>query len=275
MGDEHETRRATHVASRVLSYDVPGVRRHALWLLALVATTSGDAAAARAHLCGMGEAKRLSLLPLSPVDVTDEVHLARIALATGDDELAAAARASADARASLNPGVASIAGTAAHVRGLIDDDLAELGAAIKHFQGGPRPIALASSLEDRGVALLSRGNHDEAVAGFGRALELYAQTRASRDETRVRRRLRELGVRRRLVSPKRPETGWAGLTHSELEVVRLVAEGMTNRQVARQLYVSPHTVNAHLRHAFSKLDINSRVQLAHLAIEHRAVTSPN
>jgi DNA-binding CsgD family transcriptional regulator len=48
---------------------------------------------------------------------------------------------------------------------------------------------------------------------------------------------------------------------------------MTNRQVASQLYVSPHTVNAHLRHAFSKLDINSRVELAHLAIEHGAVAS--
>jgi DNA-binding CsgD family transcriptional regulator len=275
MGNERETRRATHVASRLLSYEVPGVRRHALWLLAVVAMASGDVGAAWAHLCGMGEAERLSLLPLSPVDVTDEVHLARIALAAGDDELAAAARASADRRASLNPGVASIAGTAAHVRGLIDGDLAELGAAIKHFQRGARPIALASSLEDGGVALLARGNGDEAVASLGRALELYAETRASRDETRVRGRLRELGVRRRLVSPKRPETGWAGLTHSELKVVRLVAEGMTNRQVARQLYVSPHTVNAHLRHAFSKLDINSRVELAHLAIEHRAVTFQN
>jgi DNA-binding CsgD family transcriptional regulator len=275
MGNERETRRATHVASHLLSYEVPGVKRQALWLLALVAMTSGDAGTARAHLCGMGEAERLSLLPLSPVDVTDEVHLARIALAAGDDELAAAARASADRRASLNPGVASIAGMAAHVRWLIDDDLTQLGAAIKHFQRGARPIALASSLEDRGVALLARGDRDEAVASLGRALELYAETRASRDETRVRGRLRELGVRRRLVSRKRPEAGWESLTHSELEVVRLVAEGMTNRQVAGQLYVSPHTVNSHLRHAFSKLDINSRVELAHLAIEHRAVTSQN
>jgi DNA-binding CsgD family transcriptional regulator/tetratricopeptide (TPR) repeat protein len=274
-GNERETRRATQVASRLLSYEAPGVRRHALWLLAMVAMASGDAAAARAHLCGMGEVERLSLLPLSPVDVTDEVRLSRIALAAGDDELAASARASADGRASLNPGVASIVGTAAHVRGLIDDDLAELGAAITHFQRGPRPIALASALEDRGVALLARGDRDGAVASLGRALELYAETRASRDETRVRGRLRQLGVRRRLVSPKRPETGWEGLTQAELSVVRLVAEGMTNRQVAGQLYVSPHTVNAHLRHAFSKLDINSRVELARLAIEHGAVTSHN
>jgi DNA-binding CsgD family transcriptional regulator len=161
------------------------------------------------------------------------------------------------------------------VRGLIDDDVTELGSAIKHFERVPRPIALASSLEDAGVVLLAHGDRDAAIASFGRALELYAETRASRDEARVRGRLRELGVRRRLVSPRRPETGWEGLTESELVVVSLVAEGMTNRQVAKQLYVSPHTVNAHLRHAFSKLDINSRVELARLAIEHGAVTSQN
>jgi DNA-binding CsgD family transcriptional regulator len=273
MGNERETRRARDVASRLLSYEVPGVRRHALWLLAAVAMSCGDAAAARAQLCGMGELERLSLLPLSPVDVTDEVRLARIALAAGDDQLAAAARASADGRAALNPGVASILGTAAHVRGLVDDDVAELGAAIEHFQHGPRRIALASALEDGGVALLAGGDRDGAVARLGRALELYAETRASRDETRVRGRLRQLGVRRRLVSPKRPETGWEGLTDSELAVVKLVAEGLTNRQVASRLYVSPHTVNAHLRRAFSKLDINSRVELARLAIEQAAATS--
>jgi DNA-binding CsgD family transcriptional regulator len=272
-GNERETRRATQIASSLLTYDVPGVRRQALWLLALVAMTYGDASAARAHLSGMGEEERLSLLPFSPVDVTDEVHLTRVALAAGDDELAAAARASVEQRAGLNPGVATIAGTAAHVRGLIDDDLGELRDAITHFERGPRPIALASALEDAGVALIGRSDRDRAVASLGRALEAYAETRASRDETRVRGRLRELGVRRRLVSPRRPETGWEGLTESELAVVRLVADGMTNRQVARQLYVSPHTVSTHLRHAFSKLDINSRVELTRIAIERGAVTS--
>jgi DNA-binding CsgD family transcriptional regulator len=272
-GNERDTRRATQIASSLLTYEVPGVRRRALWLLALVAVTSGDASAAHAHLCGLGEEERLSLLPFSPVDVTDEVDLTRIALAAGDTALAAAARASADGRASLNPGVAGIAGTAAHVRGLIDDDVGELGDAIKHFEGGPRPIALASALEDAGVALVRRSDRDGAVASLGRALEVYAETRASRDETRVRGRLRELGVRRRLVSPRRPETGWEGLTESELAVVRLVSEGMTNRQVARQLYVSPYTVSTHLRHAFSKLDINSRVELTRIAIERGAVPS--
>jgi DNA-binding CsgD family transcriptional regulator len=55
------------------------------------------------------------------------------------------------------------------------------------------------------------------------------------------------------------------LTSAELAVARLVAEGMTNREVAERLFLSPHTVNSHLRHVFTKLGINSRVELARLA----------
>jgi DNA-binding CsgD family transcriptional regulator len=264
---------AAAIASSLLDYGVPGVRKQAMWLLALVAMERGDPSAARAHLCLLGEGERLSLLPLFPFDVTDEVHMTRMALAAGDHDLAAASRASAETRAALNPGVASIEGTAAHVRALIDGDTAGLGQAIGHFERGPRPIALASALEDAGVSLLRDGDRDQAVAHLGRALEIYAETHASRDETRVRARLRELGVRRRLGTPKRPETGWEALTDSELGVVRLVAEGMTNRQVANQLYVSPHTVSTHLRHAFAKLGVNSRVELTRIAVEHDSVSS--
>jgi DNA-binding CsgD family transcriptional regulator len=57
------------------------------------------------------------------------------------------------------------------------------------------------------------------------------------------------------------------MTESELSVVRLAADGFTNREIAERLYVSPHTVSGHLRHAFEKLGINSRVALARLATE--------
>ena len=51
-------------------------------------------------------------------------------------------------------------------------------------------------------------------------------------------------------------------------MVRLVTEGFTNREVAERLYVSPNTVSSHLRRAFEKLGINSRVALARMAAEH-------
>jgi DNA-binding CsgD family transcriptional regulator len=91
---------------------------------------------------------------------------------------------------------------------------------------------------------------------------------ASWDARRVRSRLRGLGVRRRLVTAEPETSGWAALTTSELTVARLVAEGLTNREVAERLFVSPHTVNSHLRHVFLKLGINSRVELARLARDH-------
>jgi DNA-binding CsgD family transcriptional regulator len=62
-----------------------------------------------------------------------------------------------------------------------------------------------------------------------------------------------------------PRNGWSGLTECELEVARQVARGLTNRQVAERLFLSQHTVSNHLRHAFAKLGVTSRVELARLA----------
>ncbi|WP_101924622.1 helix-turn-helix transcriptional regulator [Streptomyces sp. TLI_55] len=70
-----------------------------------------------------------------------------------------------------------------------------------------------------------------------------------------------------------PGATWRGLTRSELGVVRLIAHGATNREAAERLFVSPHTVNTHLRHAFEKLGVRSRVQLARLYAREVEATS--
>jgi DNA-binding CsgD family transcriptional regulator len=56
--------------------------------------------------------------------------------------------------------------------------------------------------------------------------------------------------------------GWESLTRGERAVAELVAEGLTNRHIAGRLFISPHTVNSHLRHAFKKLDVSTRAGLA-------------
>ena len=61
---------------------------------------------------------------------------------------------------------------------------------------------------------------------------------------------------------KRPSTGWASLTPTELDVVRLVAEGLGNKEIAARLFISHRTVQTHLTHVYSKLGISSRVALA-------------
>jgi DNA-binding CsgD family transcriptional regulator len=264
-GNEPQIRKCAAIARALLETGARLGQCAGAWLLALIALREGNAAAARAHLCALGEDERLTIVPLNPMDVTDEVPLARIAMAAGDGELASSAVATARERLRLNPAVASIAGTAAHAEGLVTGDPDHIAVAIKCFGKGPRPLALASALEDAGKILAGRGDREEGIAMLGQALELYHRAGASWDAARVRRRLRALGVRRRLAGMVPPRNSWSGLTECELEVVRQVARGLTNRQVAERLFLSQHTVSNHLRHAFAKLDVTSRVELARLA----------
>jgi predicted ATPase/class 3 adenylate cyclase/DNA-binding CsgD family transcriptional regulator len=61
---------------------------------------------------------------------------------------------------------------------------------------------------------------------------------------------------------KRPSSGWASLTPTELDVARLVRDGLANKEIAARLFISPRTVQTHLTHIYTKLGIGSRVQLA-------------
>jgi len=67
---------------------------------------------------------------------------------------------------------------------------------------------------------------------------------------------------------KRPSSGWASLTPTEVDVVRLVSEGLANKDIAARLFVSPRTVQAHLTHVYTKLGLSSRVQLVQEAARH-------
>jgi DNA-binding CsgD family transcriptional regulator len=69
---------------------------------------------------------------------------------------------------------------------------------------------------------------------------------------------------------KRPSSGWDALTPTELDVVRLVADGIGNKDIASRLFVSPRTIQTHLRHVYHKLGLTSRVQLAQEAARRTA-----
>jgi DNA-binding CsgD family transcriptional regulator len=274
QGNARLQQRTAQLARALLEDATPNFRRQAAWLLALQAMAAGDPGAAHDLLRGLGADARTAILPLFPIDVTDEPQLVRIALAAGDRELAEAAAAQADRRARQNPEVATIVATAAHARGLLAAAIEHLERAVELFATGPRPLARASALEDLGVARARAGAVEAAIEMLDDALVLYAEAGATWDAGRVRSRLRDHGVRRRLVARERAENGWAAMTDSELAVARLVAQGLTNREVAEQLYVSPHTVSSHLRSIFAKLDINSRLALTRIPDEHETAVTP-
>jgi DNA-binding CsgD family transcriptional regulator len=61
---------------------------------------------------------------------------------------------------------------------------------------------------------------------------------------------------------KRPARGWESLTPTELRVVELVAEGLTNPQIGQRMFISRGTVKVHLSHIFAKVNMASRSELA-------------
>ncbi len=66
----------------------------------------------------------------------------------------------------------------------------------------------------------------------------------------------------------RPTAGWGSLTPTERDVVRLLSEGLANKDIATRLFISPRTVQSHLTHIYAKLGLASRVQLVQEAARH-------
>jgi DNA-binding CsgD family transcriptional regulator len=192
--------------------------------------------------------------------------LARSARRAGDMSRARSIVRSADRLVRLNPGHPSIAAAADHAAGVADRDLTRLAAAA----GGHRaPWARASAAEDAARVCIEAGDRRAARTWLDRAASDYGDCGAERDSARIRARLRDLGVRVGHWSrQQRPVSGWASLTETETAVASLVAEGLSNQQVAGRMFLSRHTVDFHLRHIFRKLGIDSRVVLARLALSN-------
>jgi DNA-binding CsgD family transcriptional regulator len=201
--------------------------------------------------------------------------LTRTALAGGDPDSAARVARAAQHLAEASPRWPALAAAAAHCSGLTGRDPAQIA---KTAAGHGGPWARASAAEDLGVLHLERADRESAIHYLTAALAGYHQASASRDQARVRRRLRQLGIRRRhwATTAVRPVTGWDSLTATEQTAARFVAEGLSNRQVAARMYISTHTVAHHLRQAFRKLGISSRVELTRLVLEQAsAVHEPS
>jgi DNA-binding CsgD family transcriptional regulator/tetratricopeptide (TPR) repeat protein len=264
-GQEREASEIAEICKVMLGASAPVVRQHAAWYLSSHAMATGNPAQARTWLCAMGETQRLSIFPLFPLEIADVPQLVRVALASGDQELVESTVNLASRICRLNPQIRSFRAASAHARGLASASIDDLETAVSLFEDGLRPLALASAVEDLGGAKLGSGARDQGINSLDEALAIYTRVGAAWDASRVRGRLRKLGVRRRVASSDRAVTGWDALTDAELRVVQLAADGKTNREIATRLFVSPHTVNTHLRHVFDKLDIKSRVDLSRIA----------
>jgi DNA-binding NarL/FixJ family response regulator len=124
----------------------------------------------------------------------------------------------------------------------------------------PMPFEHALLSLGDGRRLRASGDRAAAVAQFERAHRLFSSLGA---DPYVRACATELAALQVTAAADSP-AALLGLTRAELAVARLVATGLTNRQVASQLYVSVKTVEYHLRNSYIKLDITSRQALTAL-----------
>jgi DNA-binding CsgD family transcriptional regulator len=144
---------------------------------------------------------------------------------------------------------------------LADDEAAETlyREAIEHLRPTRLRVDLARTHLLHGEWLRRERRRADARAELRMALELFSEFGMEAFAERARIELEATGehARRRTV-----ET-FGELTPQEAQISRLVAQGHTNREIAAQLFISPSTVEYHLRKVFRKLDVKSRTHLAH------------
>ena len=150
----------------------------------------------------------------------------------------------------------------------------DAGDALRAAEGATAAASLLDDAGDRfdaagarvfaGRAYAEAGDVERAAALLGEAAAAYDGFGSIRYRDEAERDLRKLGHR----TPRRRQAGTgsgdglAALSARELEVARLVVERKTNPEIAAELFLSQKTVETHLRNAFRKLDVSTRVELA-------------
>jgi DNA-binding CsgD family transcriptional regulator len=252
---------AADAAARALAGRGPRSRTNWTgWPRALLLEAAGEVGRALETMTAeWDECARLGVRLEYPIVGAD---LVRLAMAEGDTNRAREVVAAVAQVASHND-LPWLRGAALRCRGLAEGDAQALAAAADAYAGTSRPLELAQASEDAATALVKHGNVEQARPLLDQAIAIYERLDAGRDLSRAEAVLRLAGVRRGVRGiRKRPRWGWESLTPTELTVVGLVADGLSNPQIGERLFISRRTVQTHLAHVFAKLGISSRAQLA-------------
>ncbi len=225
------------------------------WARGIGAVADNDPAAGLHHL------SRISLPAVQRLAALDRVE---VAAHTGQ---LAAVKERAEELEQLGDGIgADWAGAvAAHARALISEG----AAAAAHFERalalhrhGSRPFDQARTLLAYGEFLRRAGRRVDARLPLRESFEAFEVLRAATWADRARSELRASGETAR----RREPSTVLHLTPQEQQIARLVSQGLSNRDVAGRLFVSPRTVEYHLSHAYQKLGVRSRGGLVGLPL---------
>jgi len=262
LGERMHELLSSDLAAKVVAYHE---RSQCRWALAAYEQWRGDDATAADHLTRSvrlvpGFLGNISVLGLVAPDGIKQL------VAAGDTRAAEEVAEQIEQQADRLPRAPSARGLKLRCRGLATSDGVLVREAIEGYRGSPKRLDLAVVLEEAGGLT---GGRDGATM-LDEAAELFTQMGASRDVRRIEAILRTLGVRRSGKGQRaRPSIGWDSLTPTEVTVVDLLCEGLTNRQVGERLFISTRTVDSHVSHVFRKLGVSSRTELVSMAVARR------
>jgi DNA-binding CsgD family transcriptional regulator len=158
--------------------------------------------------------------------------------------------------------LAQVLGEAALLEGQADRAVGQFTQAIDRLAEVDSPFERAHAQLRAGVATAAAGERELAVERLVESYRAFRKLGARPFWTEAAQELEALGERvdTRLGRRAARELDGAGLTRRELEVLRLVAVGRTNREIARELFLSPRTIDMHVRNVLAKLDCRSRTE---------------
>jgi DNA-binding NarL/FixJ family response regulator len=254
-GDEEECRALAAVsAERASARRLMHVAHTARWALAVLELGAGRPHEAFVH------ARAITTLPIALWSSLDRIEAA---VRAGETDTARRWMATLTAWADSSRVPWALA-AAQHCRALLcaDDDEAEAAfvAAVGMHDRASRPFDRARTELAFGEYLRRARRRVEAREHLRVALDGFEALGAQAWAESARAGLRASGQTAR----RRDESTRDELTAQELQIAYYVSEGLSNRDVAAQLFLSPRTIDFHLRNVFRKLGISSRIELAHL-----------
>jgi DNA-binding CsgD family transcriptional regulator len=267
--DERATALAHEALERGKAHALPLGSARPVWALALLDLGRGRWAEALTRLESLTAGARLGMVgSLVMRTIPDRVEAA---VRAGQPELAVEAIASLDAWASRVGG-----GWAPSRLETCRALVAEGDEAGAHYEESLRLAEGQGYLFDLARTQLLYGEHlrrqrrrTDARLHLRAAQEGFEQLGAEPWAARARSELRATGETAR----KRDPSTLTQLTPQENQIARLVAEGLSNKEIAAQLFLSPRTIDSHLRNVFSKLSLTSRTQLVRLFPEAETVST--
>ena len=202
-------------------------------------------------------------------DISEEIELenllpdvVRLAARTGDLELAQPLAGQA-AKLAKGSEIPHRQANALYCEGLLDHDASRLLTAAARYEDASRPLLAAKAYEAAAAEFLRADDRGRAREAFVQAVEAYTSLGAAADVARLKAAFRAHGIHRGPHSRhRRAVSGWDSLTDTEVKVAGLVAEGLSNPEIAAKLMLSRRTVSTHVSHILKKLGVASRTDIA-------------